>query len=682
MGVGRGSNPRFATCLNIEEMTEEPIIDARFKKFIQRFELERMNEDEAFEQFANYSILFQHQPDAFASDSELLETTCVGGCNDNGIDGIAIKVNGFLVKSRDEIDELAKADSLNIEFIFVQSKNKKSFNIKELLTFLNGVKLFFMPGKYIVNEKVQFWIDLKDYLYSDDIMCQWHVEPSIRCYYLALGRWNNHDLHDDSVSMTKNELESKKICSEFNFHFIGSGQLKEILDRNENKFQIILSYIDTMDLPAAEKSKGSCIALCSAESFVKLLRTDEGIIRKSLFNDNVRDYQGENAVNSEIFETISNSPNEFILLNNGITIVCTKFLPSNRKLTIDNPQIVNGCQTSNVLFLASQKGAELDKIAVVLKVISTDDLELSNKIVRGTNRQSIVYEEAFEGTRKFHKNLEEFVNAFQSDFQDKIYYERRAKQYNNSPSIKPTQRVNLKVLIQYSVGVLLCKPHYSHQHESVLLRRFKDNLFVDGHSLTPYFAVMYGFYTLERLIRMHDIDKFYGKWKAHLLMIYFKLTGGSVPDLKKQKSSDEYANNVLNSLYDISKATVKFNEAIKIFNDCSTKWTSDLHRSKYAMKDVPEFTELIIKTIDKVPLNGLINKMRQQQEPKKGYVERVFYNNNKPYGYIKSGNDRFFMSGFRNKDVNFKNLKGKQVSFIVSPKDGKERVQALNVKVE
>lgn len=662
-------------------MTEEPIIDARFKKFVQRFELEKLSEDKAFEQFANYSILFQHQPDAFTSDSELLETTSVGGYNDNGIDGIAIKVNGFLIKSRDEIDELAKSESLSIEFIFIQSKNKNKFKIGELLTFLNGVQAFFTPGSYQVNEEVQFWIDLKDYLYTEDIVYQWKEIPSVRCYYLALGKWNSNDLHDDSVNRVKEDMLKKNQCSEFNFHFIGSSQLKDILDRNENKFKVNLSFIETMSLPQAEKVNDSCVALCSAKDFVELLTTDEGIIRKSLFNDNVRDYQGENSVNTEILETISNSPNEFVLLNNGITIVCTKFLPNNRKLTIDNPQIVNGCQTSNVLFLASRRGLSLDHIAVVLKVISTNDLELSNKIVRGTNRQSIVFEEAFEGTKKFHKDLEEFVNSYQIDFQDRIYYERRAKQYNNSPAIKPTQRINLKVLIQYSVGVLLCKPHYSHQHESVLLKRFGDRLFVEGHSKLPYFAVMYSFYTLEKIIREGEIDKFYGKYKAHILMIYFKLVGGNVPDLLKQRPADEYADKVLHSLYDMDKAVANFKKSIEIFNRCNLTWVNELHKSKYAMKDIGEFSELIIKTIDKIPLTGLINKIRQQQKERIGVVKYVSFSQARPYAYIKCEKDEYFVSSSKNKTLNFRKLKGKRVSFILSLKDGKERVQALNVKV-
>ena len=662
-------------------MTEEPIINARFKKFIQRFELEKFGEDEAFERFANYSVLYQHQPDAFASDSELLDATCVGGYNDNGIDGIAIKVNGFLVKSRDEIDELAKSESLKIEFIFIQSKNKNKFRIGELLVFLNGIEAFFAPGKYQVNPEVEFWMDLKEYIFSDDILSQCEKTPTIRCYYLALGKWNNNDLHNDSVLRTKNDLIDKKSCSDFNFHFVGSSQLKEILDRNENKFQVSLPFIDSLGLPAAAKAKDSCIALCSASDFVKLLSTEEGIIRKSLFNDNVRDYQGENTVNSEILDTILENPNEFVLLNNGITVVCTKFLPSNRKLTIDNPQIVNGCQTSNVLFAAWQKGLPLDDIAVVLKVISTDDLELSNNIVRGTNRQSIVYEEAFEGTRKFHKDLEEFVNEYQAVFSDKIYYERRAKQYNNCPSIKPTQRINLKVLIQYSVGVLLCKPHYSHQHESVLLRKFNDSLFIEGHSLLPYFAVMYGFYTLEQLIRQHDVPKYIEKWKAHLLMIYFKLSGGILLDLKNQKRSDEYADNVLKTLYNISSAKDIFGKSVEILQACSKKWTDELLRNKYAMKDVAEFTELIIRTIDQKPLDGLISKMKQQQKPRIGYVVSVKYAKGIPYAYIQCENEKYYVSSRRNSGLNFKNLKGKQVSFILSQKDGKERVQALNVKL-
>ena len=90
---------------------------------------------------------------------------------------------------------------------------------------------------------------------------------------------------------------------------------------------------------------------------------------------------------------------------------------------------------------------------------------------------------------------------------------------------------------------------------------------------------------------------------------------------------------------------------------------------------------MIVKTIDNVPLTGLIDKIKQQQKERIGVVKRVFFVQGSPYAYIHCEKDDYFVSSRKNKKLNFKNLKGKTVSFILSLKDGKERVQALNVKV-
>ena len=41
-----------------------------------------------------------------------------------------------------------------------------------------------------------------------------------------------------------------------------------------------------------------------------------------------------------------------------------------------------------------------------MKIIETIDETVTQGIVRGTNRQNIVYEEAFETIRQFHRDLE------------------------------------------------------------------------------------------------------------------------------------------------------------------------------------------------------------------------------------------------------------------------------------
>ena len=175
-----------------------------------------------------------------------------------------------------------------------------------------------------------------------------------------------------------------------------------------------------MELPGTNEVGNSCVALCGASDFVSMINTDDGIIRKTLFNDNVRDFQGDNSINSEIFNTIKNMPERFVLFNNGVTIVCSSFHQGNRLLEIENPQIVNGCQSSYLLFNAAKENIDISSISLVVKIISTNNSDLSNEIVKGTNRQNIVMEEAFECTRQFHKNLEQFINDYVADFPQKI----------------------------------------------------------------------------------------------------------------------------------------------------------------------------------------------------------------------------------------------------------------------
>lgn len=142
-------------------MIYEPIIKAHQKKIVESFGLLKCSDSEAFEKFVNYTELLQHQPDAFSSDSELLDTVCIGGGDDGGIDGIAIKINNYLIKTIDEIDEFLKKGALEIEIIFIQAKSTKNFDSQELGAFISGIRAFFdKDSEYPFNEQVSFWRDV------------------------------------------------------------------------------------------------------------------------------------------------------------------------------------------------------------------------------------------------------------------------------------------------------------------------------------------------------------------------------------------------------------------------------------------------------------------------------------------------------------------------------------------
>ena len=582
-------------------MQVEPIINARFKQFRQKNELENLKDGIAFEKFVNYTIFSLHQPDAFNADSELLDFVSVGGSADMGIDGLAIKVEDIIVKSKNEIDDIVKFNRnkrINVEFIFIQSKYKTHFDKGELNNFVDGVRDFLSDThNFPMNESIKILLELKEYLLSDELMIIWESNPKVTLYYVAMGKWKEPA---DLTGVSKQfeiDLGKLNVYSESNFQFIDSESLKNIYDSIQNTFNTTIDARHTMPLTDVNGVTNSCLSIVYGNELMKLISTEDGIIRKSLFNDNVRDFQGLNPVNSEIKETIKNYPEKFIILNNGITIVCDEFKQNNTKLTIFNPQIVNGCQTSHMLYEAYKSNIDLTNVPLSVRLISTTDEEIVNDIVRGTNRQNIVQEEAFEATKKFHKDLEEFFTAYSHEG-EVVYYERRSKQYQHNPTIKQTEKVNLRVLTQYFSGMFLNKPHISHRHESILLKELGNKIFQDYHSKFPYYVTAYAFLKFEKYIREHDVDRLVKTYKPHILMMFRQSIAGYVPSFNKETQIDEHSHKILNILKDPNTLDKKFNEIINLFKSSIKKWEEELGKSRRGTKDVEVFTQHLINEVN------------------------------------------------------------------------------------
>jgi hypothetical protein len=69
----------------------------------------------------------------------------IGAGRDTGIDGVAIIVNGNIILEPDEIDFLEQKNGyLNVSFSFIQSKTSDSFSGAQILTFLVGIRNFFL----------------------------------------------------------------------------------------------------------------------------------------------------------------------------------------------------------------------------------------------------------------------------------------------------------------------------------------------------------------------------------------------------------------------------------------------------------------------------------------------------------------------------------------------------------
>lgn len=659
-------------------MTIEPILKAKIEKYQEDYLLDDLNEDELFERYVNSNILSQMQPGVFTTDYELLDKICVGGGNDLGIDGIAILVNGRFVKSCTDVDDILHGSRKGeFEFIFIQSKNKSKFDLGEYMKFTSGVEDFLQEEiVQPANDTVKMWHEIYNYIMSKDVIIKWSKNPIVRFYYVVAGTWEKSQHILNQSELVKNRLLEKRCFDDIEFSILDSKALLDIINANENNYKIAIDFVDSMPLPEVEQVDNSSVILCNASVIVDLLSTDDGLLRRGLFEDNVRDYQGETVINNEIRETLHNNPQRFVLLNNGITIVCDEVQEGNRKISITNPQIVNGCQTCNVLFQCQRDGINIDNAFVIIKVIGSADQEIVNNIVKGTNRQNIVYEEAFEITREFHKLLEQFFNVMEVGEFDKIFYERRSKQFDNNPLIKPYQRVSFRILIQSFVSIFMYKVNEGHRHESKLLHDYGNRIFVDNQSFYPYYTAAYIYTQIEKLFRSKKIDKALYTYKYHIMLLIKELQMGKSPNINLKKDIEKYCKELLKKLDTTEKLIKCAQEACEKFNSITKKWVLCKGETyKYAIKDRPEFTEFLLAELEE----GKEDEIKDSTTLRGKVLNISTDRHGQYFGFIKKEPSNIFFHESKNPDVSLE-YENRDVMYKVErDEDGREYATKISL---
>jgi hypothetical protein len=120
--------------------------------------------------------------------------------------------------------------------------------------------------------------------------------------------------------------------------------------------------------------KESYLGYLPVSTYLSLITDENGNLLRGLFYDNVRDFQGDNPVNKEIEQTLTSQAKEaFILLNNGVTVVADDLSVTGDSFNLSSFQIVNGCQTSHILF--NNRGTISDNVYIPIKlIVSPEDV--------------------------------------------------------------------------------------------------------------------------------------------------------------------------------------------------------------------------------------------------------------------------------------------------------------------
>ncbi len=566
---------------------ENKILQGYLNDFTSDFGIDdSTKESTLFEHFGNYCILSKIHPEAFYNDSFKIEDLNIGGGNDTGIDGVAVVVNEHIVWTTEEVDDLTKSQKLEVRFIFVQSKTSPKFDSSEIGTFIFGVKDFFKDKASLkTNENLENLRNLKEYIYNKSILMD--KSPTCELYYITTGNWQDDKNVTGRVNSDLEDLKQKGIFNSVDFIPIDSSKLENIYKEVKNKVTKEVNFEKHTPLPTIEGVTESFIGILPLIEFYKLIEDTEGKIQKTLFYDNVRDFQGLNPVNEEIQQTLQNSKKQlqFPILNNGVTIVSKSLNKVGTRFRIKDFQIVNGCQTSHILYNNKER-IDANNTFVPIKIISTDNQDVINDIIKATNRQTEVKLEAFEALKDFHKKLQDFYNTFPED--NRIYYERRAREYDSVyPPIPRMQIITLATQINAIISMFFNEPHSTHRYYGELLKAYSGKIFKDKHNAYMYFVSSMALHKVDRLIRKQKINYRYRKFKYHLISCYRVIVGGfRYPDFAS-KDMNRYCERLYNSLVDSEDMKSTFDLACQCIDKAIISY-----EKKYDKKGYNDYTRL------------------------------------------------------------------------------------------
>ncbi len=522
--------------------------------FANRWGLSVANDDEKFQAFAAYTLLRKmHRVDVRDIQSHIVD-----GDGDGGIDAIGVLVNKSPVFTLEALrSQLASSadESATVQFVFVQATTSPTFNAQKMISSTFGVEQFFrtVEGEEnnLFNDAVGNYIRLAQEIFFVHRI-KLAVRPTCFFYYATQGRWEDQREPAASLRHLEQALKKTELFLSVEARAIDAAFLREAYPSFRRSVTKEIDLIEPGVFPGTTGVSHAYHGLARARSFVELVSTDDGDLNNDLFYDNVRDFQGDTKINKEIALTIKRSPRAFPLYNNGVTIVAHSIERTGNTFLMHDFQIVNGCQTTNVLF--ENKDLIDGDTAVPLKLIATRNRDMVTEIIRATNSQTAVEDGVLESLTTFTNRLEDWYNEAEKDRPDshRIYFERRSGQYDRNDRIFPRNIVSLPEQAAAFVGMFLNAPHNSRHNYDDLYKLHKRDLFVvdpkKDHSPAPYHASGAAAVAVERWLgSLTDKDqrRDMRPYKYHLLMLLRVSIAGADRPLLNNKRIDDYCDKIV-----------------------------------------------------------------------------------------------------------------------------------------
>lgn len=449
-------------------------------------------------QFFEFFTARQIMKNAELSDEEI-ERGVLGSGNDGGCDAVYTLFNNVII-SEDTIDDIITKKDSNIDLVIIQAKQETSFGENAL-----------MKWKTSTGNLLEIGVENKQYekRYNEDVITAFALfrdlyvkvlrntpKLNISFYYATYAV----EVHPN-VQAQANELETmvRKLFpsnkTTVKVFFWGAEELL-LAAQSQAEHKISLPLAES---PINTGNHKDFVALVNITKYYNFITDENGNLRKYIFEANVRDYQGHNAVNQDIENTLATpSGEDFWWLNNGITLLTDEaILATNKELVLTEPAVVNGLQTSNEIYRFFQENPE--KLAnetrnILVRVIVPESEDSRDRIILATNNQTNIPKSSLRANDPIHWQIELFLKG------RGLYYDRRKNYYKNQGK-KSNEIVSVSFLAQCMISLLLQKPNYARARPSTLLT--KDETYNELYLNNPNLDVFYNAAKLGKTIDIY-----------------------------------------------------------------------------------------------------------------------------------------------------------------------------------
>ena len=535
-------------------------------------------EDKRFEHFVSFITIGRHFNETFDT-----EDVSVGEAT--GIDAIAAIVNGVLVTDVEGLEELEDAGELDVTFVFIQADRGASFDASKMGNFGFAVQDFFKDSPTLPrNKEVIDAAEIMTAVYKLSTKFK-RGNPACRLYYATTGTWTGDALLEGRRRAAVDDLRATNLFRDVTFTLLGAEGIQRLYRQTKNAIAREFVFENRVVIPEVPGVTQAFLGFLPVPELMKIIADESGEMIGGLFYGNPRDWQDYNDVNAEIKTTLqTDAKSRFILMNNGITIIARDVRPTGNKFVVEDYQIVNGCQTSHVLFEQADK---TDKsVMVPVRLIGTQDETVINAIIRATNRQTEVKEDQFFALQEFPKALELFFQTFQAS--QKLYYERRSRQYDRL-AIEKTRIITQPYVIKAFAAMFLNEPHRTTRNYAALKSKVGGDIFGKGHRMEPYYTAAFALYKLEFLFRSGKLEAKYKPARFHILLAMRVLANPDpMPKMMNSKEMEKYCQKIMDALWDSTKADFLLLESARIVDEAAA---GNFHRDNIRTEP---FTQRVI----------------------------------------------------------------------------------------